>query len=398
MRSNVETNLTGRLFARTEPLRVGRWYVFLGVFGGVLLAAWLWASWAVITEQIRAPGKVIVSSRSQVVQVVDGGVLRKLGVKEGDTVVAGSLIAELDTVRFQASSDEVIAKVTGLNATIQRLEAELDKKPLKFSKELYEFPDIISAQTDLYERRKQLQSEEWESVQASLRLATEEMKSLEGLYETGDASQTEVLRARRTVNELRATAVNKRNGYRQEAQADLAKSRSELEVAQQQLTQKNEALQSTRLRAPMSGTVKNVRITTLGAVLKPGDELLQIVPSDDPFIIEVKVKPGDVGFVRKGLKANVKLDAFDYTIYGSMKGHVTYISPDTLEEEIKSKEEQPAYRVHIQIDEMPKDRAKPIEVIPGMTATAEIITGERTVAQYLLKPLRRVGSEALVER
>lgn len=393
-----QDNLSERLFARTAPLNVTRWAHMLlgltltvGVFGA-------WASVSYISEQIRAPGKVIVSSRSQVVQVVDGGVLSKIHVKEGDTVKAGALLAELETTRFQASADEVVAKVIALTASIQRLEAELDNKPLKFSKDLQAYPDIVRAQTALFERRKQLQSEEWEAIQASLKLATEEQQALERLLETGDASQTEVLRARRQVNELRATAINKRNGYRQEAQSELTKSRSELEQAQQVLTQKTEALQSTKLHAPMSGTVKNVRITTIGAVLKPGDEMLQIVPSDDPLIIEVKVKPADVAFVREGLNANVKLDAYDYTVYGSMKGHVTYISPDTLEEEVKTRDEEPAYRVHIQIDEMPKNRAEPIEVIPGMTSTAEIITGERTVAQYLLKPLRRVASEALTER
>ena len=391
-------DLTERLFARTEPLKVSKWTLLLGVIAFVLGAGWAWASWAVISEQIRAPGKVIVSSRSQVVQIVDGGVLRKLHVREGDLVSAGDLIAELDTVRFQASTDEVVSKITSLKAIIQRVDAELEGKPLKFSADVQKYEDTVRAQTDLYNRRKQLQSEEWDAIQQSLSLATKEMESLEKLLETGDASLTEVLRARRQANELRATAINKRNSYRQEAQAEAAKSRAELEQAEQVLMQKQEALQATRLHAPMSGTIKNVQITTLGAVLKAGDELLQIVPSDDPFVMEVKVKPSDVGFVRKGLKANVKLDAFDYTVYGSMTGHVTYISPDTLEDEVKTKDEEPAYRVHIQIDEMPTKAVKPIEVIAGMTVTAEIITGERTIAQYLLKPLRRVSSEALVER
>ena len=220
---------------------------------------------------------------------------------------------------------------------------------------------------------------------------------LERLAETGDAAQTEVLKMQRQVNELRGTRENKRNAYRQEAQSELAKSRGELEQAEQVLNQRKEALQSTKLHAPMSGTVKNVRITTLGAVLKSGDELMQIVPSDDPLIIEARVRSSDVAFVRNDLRANVKLDAYDYTVYGSLKGHVTYISPDTLEEELK-RDEQPYYRVLIQIDEIPEDRAKDIDIIPGMTCLVEIITGERSVAQYILKPLRRVSGEALTER
>jgi membrane fusion protein, adhesin transport system len=389
--------LTDRLFARSQPLRTAYAYRLLGILVSLIAVFCVWTSWATLEEQIRATGTVIVSSRSQVVQAVDGGVLRKLHVREGDSVKAGDLIAELDTVRFEASSEEVVAKVMALRAVIARLEAEIDERPLEFPPEVADRPEITSAQRDLYDRRRQLQREEQSAIELSLKLAEEELTSLEQLAKTGDASRTEVLRQRRIVNDLRASAVNKRNAYRQEAQAELARSRSELEQSEQVLTQRREALQSTRIRAPMTGTVKNVRITTLGAVLKAGEELLQIVPSDDPLIVEARVKPADVAFVRKDLRANVKLAAYDYTVYGSLKGHVTYISPDTLQEELR-RDEEPYYRVHIQIDEFPQGKRDKIEVIPGMTATVEIITGERTVAQYLLKPVRRVSGEALVER
>lgn len=389
--------LTARLFARAQPLSVHRSYRMLLVLVLMLSAGIAWASWATLEEQVRAPGTVIVSSRSQVIQVVDGGVLRKLHVREGDTVKAGDLLAELDTVRFAASSDEIAAKVVSLRAAIQRAEAELDGRPLKFSADVLTYPDIVSAQRDLYERRRQLQAEELEGLEQTLKLGAEELKLTEQLSKSGDASRAEVLKARRQVNDTQSTITNKRNAYRQEAQADLAKNRGDLEQAEQVLTQRRQALDSTRLKAPMAGIIKNVRITTMGAVLKAGDELMQIVPSDEPMIIEAKVKPADVAFIRKNLQANVKLDAYDYTVYGSLKGHVTYISADTLEEELK-KDEQPYYRVHIQIDKFPEQHRDKIDVLPGMTAQAEIITGERTVAQYMLKPLRRVSSEALVER
>jgi adhesin transport system membrane fusion protein len=357
----------------------------------------LWAHFAKLEEQIRAPGKVIVSSRSQIVQAVDGGVLKKLFVKEGDQVKAGDLIAELDPARFQASNDEVRAKVIGLRANIVRLEAEMSDKDLKFPAEIQAYPDIVSAQRDLHDRRAQSQREELASIEQSLQLATLELNSLERLAAGGDAARTEVLRARRQVSELQGNATNKRNAYRQDAQTELAKNQADLEQAEQVLAQRNEALQSTKIRAPMSGAVKNVKITTLGAVLKAGDEILQIVPSDDPLIVEAKVKSGDVAFIRPGLHANVKLDAYDYTVYGSLKGHVSYVSPDTIDEELK-RDEQPYYRVLIQIDEVPTDASKPLEVIPGMTAITQIITGERTVMAYLLKPLRRISGEALTER
>jgi adhesin transport system membrane fusion protein len=389
--------LEKQLFARTEPLSLSRAYRAIAWISASLVIAAVWASWATIDEQVRAPGTVIVSSRSQVVQAVDGGVLSTLAVREGDTVKAGDLIAELDPVRFQASSDEVLAKITSLKATIQRLEAELDERPLEFSDDVLGSTDVVEAQTRLYKRRLKLQKEEEEAIQQSIGFATQELKALEDLAKTGDAAKTEVLRSRRQLNELQGTLTNKRNGYRQEALSELTQSRSELEQAEQVLRQRNQALGSTKLRAPMSGTVKNVRFTTLGAVLRSGEELLQIVPSDEPLMIEAKVSPADVAFVRLGLKANVKLDAYDYSIYGSLKGHVIYISPDTLDDE-KDREAKAAYRVHVQIDEIPERSRNDIDIIPGMTAKVEIITGERTVAQYLLKPIRRVGSNALVER
>lgn len=390
-------NQIDQLFARAEPLQLGYANRILLVLSALLLAACAWASWATLDEQIRAPGTVIVSSRAQIVQVVDGGVLKKLKVREGDQVKAGDLLAELDRARFEASTDEIRAKVIALTANIERARAELDGTPLKFSKEVQQYADIVASQRNLYDRRLQLQREELGAIQRSLKLASDELAALERLAKTGDASETEVLRSRRQVNELRGTMDNKRNGYRQEAQTDLAKSQADLEQAQEVLSQRREALQSTQLRAPMSGTVNNVRMTTIGAVMKAGDELLSITPSDDPLVVEAKVTPADVAFIRKDLHANVKLDAYDYTIYGSLKGHVTYISSDTLQENTP-KGEQTYYRVHIQIDEIPADRAHKIEVLPGMTTKVEIITGERTVAQYLLKPLRRVSSEALVER
>lgn len=390
-------NLTERIFARAAPLQVEKTNRVFYILSGMLLLAAAWASWAKLDEQIRAPGTVIVSSRSQVIQAVDGGVLSKLLVQEGAIVKAGDLLAELDPVRFEASSDEVKAKVLSLKASVARLEAEMNERPLVFPADVATDSSIVSAQRELYDRRRQLQREEQDSIAKSLKLAQDELASNEALEKTGDASITEVLRARRQVNELRAMGVNKRNAYRQDTQAELAKSRSELEQAQQILTQKKEALDATRIRAPMAGTVKNIRITTRGAVLRAGEELMQIVPSDDPLIIEAKVKTSDVGFLRKNLKANVKLDAYDSAIYGSLKGHVTYISADTLQEELR-RDEQPTYRVHVQIDSIPEQHRDKIEVLPGLTGTVEIITGERTVAQYLLKPIRRIGSEALVER
>lgn len=385
-----------RILDRLPPLSVKRADRLLLACCAMLLVFGAWAAIAKLEEQIRAPGTVIASSRSQVVQVVDGGSLKVLHVKEGDAVKAGDLIAELDPVRFQASSEEIATKVVALEAGLQRLEAELSGRPLRFSASVQRYPDIRDSQSALYGKRLQSQQEEQEALAQSAALAQDELDALLKLAEVGDASKSEVLRARRQVIDLRAQATNKRNAFRQEAQLELAKTRAELAQTEQVFTQRSEALQSTFLRAPMAGIIKNVRMTTRGAVMRAGDELLQIVPTDDPLIIEAKVAPADVAFLRDGLRANVKLDAWDYTVYGSLSGKVVYISPDTLEEETRG-EARPYYRVHILTDSNTPKGRKLLDVRPGMTASVEIITGERSIANYVLKPLRRVADEAMHE-
>lgn len=385
------------LLARTRAIDLKRLDLLLVAAAAFLLTLMIWAEIAVIEEQIRATGTVIVSSRSQVVQSVDGGSLKVLHVKEGQQVQAGDLIAELDPVRLQASTDEITAKMIGLQATIERLTAEVTEQPLQFSKAILAYPNILSSQSVLYDKRRRAQQEELTAISRSGDLAQQELDLMLKLASAGDASQSEVLKAQRQVNDLRAQQANKHNGFRQDAQLELAKVQSELAQTEQVFAQRHEALTSTQLRAPMSGIVKNVRYTTLGAVLKAGDELLQIVPSDDALIIEAHVKPSDVAFLRHGLRANVKLDAYDYTLYGALKGEVIYISPDTLEEDLKG-DEKPYYRVHIRTDSNAPNGQKALEVRPGMTASVEIITGSRTIANFVLKPLRRTVDEALHER
>ncbi len=386
------------LFSRSRPINIGAAGRMLWVMGLTVVASVAWANWAVLDEQVRASGEVIVSSRSQIVQVVDGGVLQSLNVKEGELVNAGDVLAELDRTRFAANAAETRSKVLDLTANVERLRAELNGTPLKFSDAVARESDLADRQKNLHTRRLRQQREERDSVKKSLRLAQEELSALQQLARTGDASQSEVLSARRQVVELTAELTNRQNEYRRDAQKELASTQAELEQTLQIYKQRQEALAATIIRAPMSGSIKNIRITTMGAVLKAGDELLQIVPSDEPLLIEARIYSKDVAFVRPGLRANVKLDAYDSSIYGSLEGEVVYVSPDTIDEDLRQNED-PYYRAQVKITQLPERKGiEPIEVIPGMTATAEIITGHRTVAQYILKPLRRGSAEALTER
>ncbi len=386
------------LFVRTRPIEPGGSAALLAVLLLLLVSFVIWANWATLEEQVRAPGQIVVSSRSQVVQIVDGGVLEAMHVREGQSVQAGDILAELDKARFAANAAETRAKALSLRANIERLQAELTDSPLTFSEEVRADAELVKNQRDLHTRRLRQQNEQRKNLRRSLKLAQEELSAMEELAKTGDAAQAELLRTRRQVVDLQSELANTLNEYRREAQAKLSDMQSELEQTLQVLKQREEALQATRIRAPMSGTVKNIAVTTIGAVFRAGDELMQIVPSDEPLLVEVRVQSADVAFIRPGLEANVKLDAYDFTVYGSLKGEVAYVSPDTIDEDLKQNEE-PYYKVLVEITEIPeRSGVDPIAVIPGMTTTVEIITGHKTVAQYLLKPLRRGSAEALTER
>lgn len=384
--------LKTRLPEERDPRRE---WLMRGILG-LLVVIVLWSLFFTIEEQIRTSGTVIVSSRSQLIQIVDSGTLQKLHVQEGDVVEKGQLLASLDPTRYQASNDEIAAKAASLRANIERLEAELSGLPLQFSDSVKAYPDLVRTQQALAAKRRQAQQEELAAIAQSRQLAQQELDANQRALKTGDVGQMDVIRAQRQVSDLQAQYTNKRNGFRQEAQTEMTKNRAELDQTMEVLTQRNEAVLSTSVRSPMAGVVKNIRYTTLGAVLKSGDELMQIVPSNEPMIVEARVPPKDVGFLRSAMQANVKLDAYDYTRYGMLKGQVTYISADTLSENLKQGE-APYYRVHIQTND-PVGRLASLEIRPGMTAVVEIITGDRSVASFVAKPLRRGFNEAMHER
>lgn len=386
------------LFARAAPMNPGPAARILWLLALLVVSFCVWASWAKLDEQVRSRGEVVVTSRSQVVQVVDGGVLDKLHVQQGDHVEAGELLAELKRDRFQARLAEANAKVLSLSANVERLTAELTDEPLEFDEAVLKDAQLVRTQTALHKSRLRQQREERESLQRTLSLARQELEALEELASTGDAAQAELLRSKRQVSELEAELTNKQNEWRRKAREELTDSQAKLDEVLQVLRQRQNELDSTYLRAPMSGTIKNIEVTTIGAVLKSGEKLLAIVPSDEPLLVEARVSPRDVAFIHPGLAANVKLDAYEFTVYGAMRGKVTYISPDTIDEDLKQNE-SPYYRVLVEIEKIPKgSELKKKEVIPGMTSTVEIITGKRTVMQYLLKPILRGNASALTER
>jgi len=371
------------------------WVVTLGL--GALLA---WAYVSEIDQVTRATGQVIASSRSQIIQASDGGVLIDLRVKEGVKVKQGDLLARLDSTKVKAAFLETEARCAGLQAQVARLRAEvLNQKPAFDAELRRQYSDFVENQSTLYQRRREALDAELRIYQESLDLVQRELEMNLPLLRTGDVSQTDILKLRRQASELRGQMTNRRNKYFQDTQAELAKAEEDLAGANQILAQRKNQVEQTNMFAPVDGVVKNVRITTKGGVVRPGEEVMQIVPLDDDLVVEAKLKPADVAFVKPGLGAQVKIDAYDYTIYGVLNGTVTYLSADTLEENLRQGE-MPYYRVQIRTTgKALKNRPDELmEIQPGMTATVEIKTGVNTVLKYLTKPLVKTFSESLGER
>lgn len=359
----------------------------------------IWASVSDIDQVSRAQGQVIASSRTQVIQSSDGGVIEEMLVKEGDMVKKGELLVKLDKTKVEASFLETRSRSAALEASLERLNAEMFNREPKFSKDLNNYPQFIQNQLMLLKKRRTAINEDIAALERMLALARKELNISAPLLKTGDVSLADVIKLQRQVADLEAQITNKRNKYLQDLQAELSKTEEELSTTKQMLTQKQDQLDRSELRAPMAGIVKNVRITTLGGVIRPSEEVMQIVPLEDNLIIEAKVPPRDVAFLKLGLITSIKIEAYDYTVYGTLKGKLIYISPDTLSEDLKQGE-QAYYKIQVQTDGK-RFSGKPnedLEIQPGMTATVEIKTGHNTILKYLMKPVIKTMSESLGER
>jgi adhesin transport system membrane fusion protein len=365
-----------------------------------LVAGTAWASLYRIDQVTRGAGTVIASSRIQVIQAVDGGVLKSLKVREGDAVQQGEVLAILDQTRFAAQVMELDSRLAALHGQAARLRAEVTgAAEINFPAGAQDFPELIAVQRALFTQKQQGLEEELRTLGVAVKLAREEAQLVAELAKTGDVSRSEVIKAERALNDAEAQLINRKNKYYQEARVELAKTEDDIGQNEQIRTPRAQQLSDTVLKAPVSGIVKNVRITTQGGVLRAGEELLQIVPLDDVLIVETRIRPADIALLKPGLKATIRFDPFDYTVYGSVSGKVSYVSADTIKEEGKSGEVT-YYRVHVSTTAKPvkTTTGRTLDILPGMTAQVDIRTGDRTVLEYLLKPLRKTLTESFGER
>ncbi|MAJ80945.1 MAG: secretion protein [Porticoccaceae bacterium] len=369
-------------------------------FTAIALSSFLlWAYFSEIDQVARAPGVVIPSSKIQVIQSKDGGVLLALPIGAGDRVKKGQIVAQFDVTDAEADYREAKARAAGLEARMVRLRAEIYGRLPDFSSLSREFPQFIESQEALYLKRTAAQKDEIASLKSILALVEEEIAMNEPLEKQGDVSKTELLRLQRQEAELVAQIINTRNEYFEDAQAEYNELEGEREGVAQVLVQRRRQLRQQTLTAPVAGVVKNIRVTTEGGVIRPGEDVMEIVPIEDDLVIEAKVSPADIGFISLGQDAAVKIDAFDYTIYGDLTGILFYISADTLEENTRQGD-LPFYRVHVRTDGKRFSAVpdKDLQILSGMTATVEIRTGKNTILNYLLKPIAKTLVESLGER
>jgi adhesin transport system membrane fusion protein len=371
--------------------RLTMWVAMLG-----LLVLTAWAGLTEIDQVKRAQGQIIASDRTQVIQAVDGGVLRELFVQEGQEVKAGQLLASFEKTRVRAALDDTQGKVMALRITLARLRAEVYGKNLVFEPAMLSYKALVENQTNLYNRRKTAFTEDIQALRKVLGVLLEENAMITKLEATGDVSQADILRSRRQIADLEAQITTRHNKFFQDAQAEMTKAQEDLNAQSEALNDRTQLLEQTDMNAPSPGLVKSIRVTTLGGVVRAGDVVMELLPTQSGLVLEAKVYPGDIAFISVGQSANVKLDAFDSSIYGGFKGEVVYVSPDTLTEETQ-RGPQPYYRVHVRIGEkdFDNDKARRMDVRPGMTAQVDLVVSKRSVLSYLVNPVSKVMSQAL---
>ena len=350
-----------------------------------------WASWAEVNEVARGEAKVIPSSRQQTIQSLEGGILDEMMVSEGEIVEAGQLLAAIDETRFRSAYMESLSQAQALRATIGRLEAEvLDKSSIEFPEEVRDNEALTATERELFTARRKKRDSALNAVSKEIAAAQRQLAVIRPLVKRRAVGEMEMLKLDREIAELSGRQAEIRNTYLQDSYAELADKKSELAALEETSVQRRDQLDRTRLLSPVRGVVNNIAITTRGGVIPPGEEIMQITPLEDTLVFETRIRPQDVAFIAPGMPATIRISAYDYAVYGTLKGKVERISSDTLEEETPRGEES-YYRVLVSSETAALEHnGETLPIKPGMVATVDIETGERSVLSYLLRPFTRL--------
>jgi len=383
----------------TRLMRGLRKLSMLSFFGLVLLGFIVFSNFTYLDQTVRASGSMIATSRTQVIQALDGGMLSALKVHEGQVVKAGQVLAILEPARAQAGFKESRDRLASQRIALIRARGQAYGKTPDFSKEIEVYPNFVHAQLKLLHQRQQTLKETLQPLSQALAMAREELVMNETLFNSGDVARVEVLRAKRQVSEMQMKISQAKNQYLQEAVQEVAKLEEDISSSHYKMDERADVLNNTRLVSPVDGVVKVLRVSTVGGVLRAGDEIMQITPVEDAMIMEAKITPTDIGQLKLGMPAAVKIDTYDYGIYGTLVGSLIYLSPDVLVEQGVNGQSIPYYRAHIKLSaQQTNPKASLILLKLGMTGVVDIQTGTRSVFRYITKPIFKSFSGALNER
>ncbi|HFC8456819.1 HlyD family type I secretion periplasmic adaptor subunit [Neisseria subflava] len=379
-------------------------FIVIILFFILMIVFVIWAYNSPVEEVTRGNGNIIPSSREQVIQSLDPGIVTEIMVKEGDMVEKDQILMKLDDTRSSAVLRESEAKVANLEATIARLKAEAYGTKLSFPDSVS--PELRRREIAAYKARRQVMVDAINGLSQSKAALDREIAITAPLVSEGYVSEVELLRMRRDSADLATQISERRNRYKADANNELLQAESELAQSKENVAMRADPVERSQIRAPMRGIVKGIKVTTIGGVVNAGEDIMQIVPVDDKLLVEAYIRPQDIAFIRAGQPALVKVSAYDYSIYGGLEGKVTLVGADTVSNsmqnranDLKLDPNQVYYRVLVQTENNSlKDKnGKPMPIIPGMVATVDIKTGEKTIFQYLIKPITRM-KQALSER
>ena len=408
------------------------------IAAALILCALVWARFAVLQEVTTGEGKAIPSSKIQVIQNLEGGIVTEIFVREGQMVDKGQTLLRLDDTRFRSNKGESEADRFALMAQVERLSAEAEGKPFTPSAEvLSKAPQVAEDERSLYDQRQRRLASEQRTLSEQLRQKTQELaefRSKQGQYSsslallnqemnmsaplvgTGAVSPVEILRLKRSavevrgslnattlaipraesaIDEIKSKLDESVQSFRSDAAKELNEKRTELSKITATSIAIDDRVTRTTVVSPVRGIIKVLKVNTIGGVVQPGSAMLEIVPLEDNLLIEAKVRPQDVAFLHPGQKAMVKFSAYDYTIYGGLSAKLELIGADTITDDKGNS----FYLIQVRTDKnhLGGD-VKPLLIIPGMVATVDIITGEKSVLDYLLKPVLKARTEAMRER
>ncbi|MFR0690397.1 HlyD family efflux transporter periplasmic adaptor subunit [Enterobacterales bacterium AE_CKDN230030158-1A_HGKHYDSX7] len=380
----LRRELQDPLLAASHPVsRPLLWALLLS-----LVAAIAWAAWAELDEVTRGDGRVVPFSRMQKIQSLEGGILDRLLVQEGELVQVGQPLVRLDRTHFETSWQEAANQAEVLGAAIARLDAEvMGQDHIVFPQGMPADGPVARSERELFKSRRDKLEENTRSLQKQIRLAQSQLALVEPLVARRAVSQMEALKLSQDIATLSGKLTELKNTYFQDAYTERQEKKAQLAQIEPIVQQRKDQLRRTEILSPVRGRVNTVLISTRGGVVQPGEPIMEVIPVEERLLVEAKVKPRDVAFLVPGMPAKVKITAYDYSIYGDLKGTLEQISADTIEEETVHGKEY-YYQVLIKTDGSQLTRnGEVLPIIPGMVAEVDILSGKRSVLNYLLRPL-----------